>query len=77
MFISKDEEDGLHWYEGIGLGNDEDGGLGFCEELGVVVVDVPPISIAGNGGLEPCNSNKKNNKKNHILILNYATIWGI
>ena len=27
--LGKEEEEGLTWYEGIGLGNDEERGLGF------------------------------------------------
>lgn len=36
-----------------GLGNDEDGGLGFWEEDGVVLVDVHLISMEGGNGLHP------------------------
>lgn len=53
--LGNDEDDGLHWYEGIGLWNEEEAGLGFWDEHGVVFVDVPPVSIVGNGGLEPCH----------------------
>lgn len=41
-----------------GEGNDEEGGLGFREEHGVVFVDVLPISMAG-GGLHPCRFRSK------------------
>lgn len=49
--LGKDEDERLHWYEG----NDDDGGLGFREEHGVVFVDEPPCSKAEGGGLHPCN----------------------
>lgn len=54
--LGKEEEDGLTWYDGIGLGNDEDSGLGFWEEYGVILVEVPTISIGG--GLHPCTNSK-------------------
>ena len=55
--LGNDDDDGLHWYEGIGLG--------FWEEDGVVVVvvDVPPVSMEGSGGLEPCNHDQDSSYK--------------
>lgn len=61
--LGKEEEDGLGWYEGIGLAKYEDGGLGCLEELGVMFVEVPPISIGQ--GLHPCNDTFNQNPRNH------------
>lgn len=50
--LGKVEEEGLTWYEGIGLGNDEERGLGFCEEeKGMLLMELPaPLA---RGGLQP------------------------
>lgn len=45
--LGKEEEVGLTWYEGIGLGKAEDIGLGFWEENGVILLQLPAISLAG------------------------------
>lgn len=48
----KFEDEGLGWYEGIALGKEDDAGLGFWEELGVLFVEVPAMSVDW-GGLHP------------------------
>lgn len=50
--LGKEDDDGLSWHdEGIGLAKYEDGGLGFLEELGVMFIEVPPVSLGA--GLNP------------------------
>lgn len=50
--LGKEDEEGLTWYEGIGLGYDEEKGLGLCEEQkGMFLIELPaPLA---RGGLQP------------------------